>query len=134
MYNVKVLPKFHFKEFDTNYCELHGALMRQSSKYSSREMVELMTATMAKLYDPTTMGCLYIPYWEEISDEDGRTLRNILKIDDSGLPTSQSREYDLLQYLSMCLQHLDKAYAEFVDNWCKTQELRCAHGDDEKDF
>lgn len=101
------------------YSYLHAALLRQGC--SSREIPELMTQTMARIHRPETMGCVFVLDWDQMTDDDSRTIRNMLRTNDDGTPKSYIREYDLLQYLSLCLQHLDDIYAAFVQAWCEKQ-------------
>ena len=101
------------------YSYLHAALLRQGG--SSREIPELMTQTMARIHRPETMGCVFVLDWDQMTDDDSRTIRNMLRTNDDGTPKSYIREYDLLQYLSLCLQHLDDIYAAFVQAWCEKQ-------------
>ena len=129
MNNAKAVTCRFFKD-EENYNVLHKSI--RGLEFNSRELPDILTATMSKLYDKKTMGCIHIPHWHQITDEDARTLRNILQVDETGEnPKSQSREYDLLQYISMCLQYLDKEYSEYVHDWCSRQEM-CL--DDEEDF
>ncbi|MFK4751155.1 hypothetical protein [Oceanobacter antarcticus] len=118
MKNIKVLPMNFFKDRHC-YSYLHASLLRQEC--SSREIPELMTQTMARIHRPETMGCVFVLDWDQMTDDDSRTIRNMLRTNDDGTPKSFIREYDLLQYLSLCLQHLDDIYAAFVKDWCETQ-------------
>ena len=102
-----------------SYSYLHAALLRQEC--SSREIPELMTQTMARIHRPETLSCVFVLDWDQMTDGDSRTLRNMLRTNDDGTPKAYVREYDLLQYISLCLQHLDDIYAAFVMKWCETQ-------------
>ncbi len=129
MNKIKVLPNKYLKN-KNNYSYLQAALTRVNS--SSRELPDVMTMAMLKLCEKQNItDCVHIPYWHQITDEDSRTLRNMLKMNAAGdAPKSQCRDHDLLQYLSMCLQFLDVQYEEYVKKWCLRQE-QCL--DEEKD-
>lgn len=115
------LPNYFFKDRD-NYCVLQGSLCRVDR--SVQGLPDILTSAMSQLHDRNTMVCIHIPHWHQITDDDGRTLRNILKVDPvTGEPEQQSRSYDLLQYISMCLQFLDDEYALHVQQWCHKQVM-----------
>ncbi|MCY7297381.1 hypothetical protein [Alteromonas sp. a30] len=117
---TKVVPNVFFKN-NGGYCALHKSL--NALGYSSRELADVLTKAMSELCSKVDIQCVHIPHWHQVTDDDARTLRNILKTDSNGKPKSQSREYDLLQYLSMCMQYLDQDYAAYVSEWCRRQEL-----------
>ena len=116
----KYLPVGFFKD-ELNYNAFHNALCGLG--LASRALPDLFTQTMANLYDRKVMTCLHIPHWHQIVDDDARTLRCVLQKDETGArPKRKSRDFDLLQYLSICLQSLDEDYARYVGEWCKRKE------------
>ena len=112
---MKYLPKPFFK-IEKNYFVFHGALLRVGC--SSREMADVMTLVMDKLCEKHDMHHIHIEHWHNLVDEGSRTIRNIKKVDANGEPIHRCRNYDLLNYLSLCLQFMDERYAEYVDAWC----------------
>lgn len=109
------LPKPFFKD-DRGYIEFHEALLRLGC--FSREIGDVMTLTMDKLCEKHDMSNIHIEHWHNLVDADSRTIRNILKVGKDGKPVYRSTNYDLLNYMSLCLQFVDDRYAEFVDAWC----------------
>lgn len=63
----------------------------------------------------------FIPHWHQITDSDGRSIRNI----QAG---RNCQNLDLLRYLSLTLQISDEEYAAFVHQWCHDQ-IMCADED-----
>jgi hypothetical protein len=109
------LPNLFFKK-KKNYGAFHDALLRVGC--FSREMGDVMTLTMDKLCAAHDMSCIHIEHWHDLVQADARTIRNIMKVDANGKPVYKSTSYDLLNYLSLCLQFVDDSYAEYVDAWC----------------
>jgi hypothetical protein len=124
---VKFLTKKFFNSSDSNI-QLHGAANRLP--YASREIPDFMTHTMDEISKMHNLDCIHVPHWHQLGiDEDSRTLRNILRSNDNGLPALHSRQLDLLNYMSMCLQQVDKQYAEYVKTWCY-QQIMCLDEED----
>ncbi|MEP0174140.1 MAG: hypothetical protein ABJH28_05185 [Paraglaciecola sp.] len=101
---------------DTNV-QIHRAINRTGC--TSREISDFMTLAMNELSEEHDLQCIHIPHWHHLGvDEDARIIRNIMRSDVNGLPVSQSRKIDLLNYMSMCLQHGDKEFAAYVQELC----------------
>lgn len=116
-HELKVLPFLFFRQSE-NYNAFHRALTEQSRKAESgRGLPNYYTKIMARLYKSKSMSCVHFLHWHQMSDEEGRTIRNILNN-----PKGRSNSTDLLQFLSVCLQDLDEEYATYVANWCHRQE------------
>lgn len=111
------LPNYFFND-EGRYAVFHGVLIRQTARYSGRELPDFFGYTMSRLYKAEAMSCLHIPHWHQMTDEEGRTMRSILNS-----PVRRSHKYDLYRYLSLCLQYLDPAYNDFVNNWCERQVM-----------
>jgi hypothetical protein len=126
--NIKSLPNSFFKE-ERDYLAFHDALLRVGC--FSREMGDVMTLTMDKLCKQQDMSKIHIDHWDSLVDPDSRIIRNILRVGKDGKPVSRSTSYDLLNYLSLCLQFVDDRYAEHVDAWCFCKVM-CVDDDDEE--
>lgn len=123
----KVLTN-RFLKNPMHYIEIHSALNRLDC--SSREIPDFMTLTMSEIGSKHDLRCIHIPHWHHLGcDDDAKTIRNIMRSNTAGLPASQSRQLDLLNYMSMCLQHVDQLYAEYVQKWSHS-EIMCLNEED----
>ncbi len=119
----RVLPDYYYKDPE-NYLAFWLALIQ--IEVSSRILPDALTQCMSLIYHKARLNCFFIGHWHQLTnnDEDQRSMRNILQADVSGhQPKRQTRNYDLLRYIDICLQHLNENYAQFVASWCQNQEL-----------
>ncbi len=126
-----VLPDYHFKN-ETNYFEFWQAL--SELECSSREIPDLLSKEMGKLFRTGDLSCFFIPHWHQMTngDDDQRSIRNMLQADNTGTkPKRMSRNCDLLRYISLCLQYENEKYAAYVQQWRINQEL-CVDDEDEE--
>lgn len=130
--SIKILPFIFFKD-EANYIALTNALKRQKDKFeryqgskegnSGREMPDILTQIMSEIYSKHLLQCFHVLHWHQMSDSEGRSIRNQL----SG---RKCRNPDLMQYESICLQHVDSIYSDYVQRWCETKN-ECLDEDDD---
>jgi len=127
----RVLPDYYYKEPE-NYVTFWLALIHFAR--SSRTLPDDLTKCMSEVFYAGKINCLFIGHWHQIApNDDGRSIRNMLKADVCGQqPKLKSRNYDLLRYTCICLQHQNETYRQYVANWCQHQEL-CL-GEEERDL
>ena len=121
MNTPKALPKMFFRA-DVNYCMLQTAMRRL--KCTGRELPDVLINTMSECRGTELVKYVHICHWHQLTDFEGRTVRDMLKMNKAGdAPKQRVRNYDLLQYLSLCMQVIDEEYAEYVQNWSYRQVM-----------
>jgi len=115
------LPYKFFNEEDS-YNTLQTAMRRIECK--GRELPDILINTMSEYRGTALVEHVHICHWHQITDFEGRTVRDMLKMNEAGdAPKQRVRNYDLLQYLSLCMQAIDEEYAEYVQNWSYRQVM-----------
>lgn len=84
----------------------------------SRNLAEYLTIGMAEAYRKHDLSCLAIPFWDNIcNDDDGKTFRNMMKLNKEGLPVHKIKNVDLANFICLVLQHKNPNFAGFVRAW-----------------
>ena len=121
MYLEKVLPSTHYKD-GYGYNALVQAMRRLDC--TGRELPDKLTEIMEGYRGSALVEHVHIPHLHQLTDVDGRTIRDMRKMNAAGdAPRQRVRNIDLLQYISLCMQKVDREYAEYVQNWCYRQVM-----------
>lgn len=124
----RVLPDYYYREVE-NYLVFWLCLIQFAR--SSRTLPDDLTMCMSKIYHEGGLQCFFVGHWHQLtSNDDERSLRNLLQCDGTGRPKRRSRNIDLLRYIDLCLQSQCTNYASYVENWCHQQALCVGEEDD----
>lgn len=115
---IKCMSDDFFKN-PVNFEVFKAALARECNRAPSRrELPNHFTKIMLEVCRDNKMDYIHIPHWHVLTDNEGKGVATLM-----ASPNKKPDNYDLLRYLSMCLQFVDKQYARCVDEWCHRQDF-----------